>query len=157
MCLHLRTIDAFPYNSSCSDLISTKVCMTGLLRDDAGLLHPVLINVPANQIREIIEKAEDCGRQLEGGSALRRCRLCGCPERGSYIGTICSRTTMRGAGHRRRLMEGVRTLDDRAGALSCNSRLVGRPAKRNRAVVPYPIRGCHSPKRPRSQYRRDQQ
>jgi hypothetical protein len=41
--------------------------MTGLLRDDAGLLHPVLINVPANQIREIIEKAEDCR-----GSALNK-------------------------------------------------------------------------------------
>ena len=39
--------------------------MTVLLRDDAGVLHPVLIDVPADQIREIIEKAEDCGRQLE--------------------------------------------------------------------------------------------
>ena len=39
--------------------------MTVLLRDDAGVLHPVLINVSADQIREIIEKAEECGRQLE--------------------------------------------------------------------------------------------
>jgi hypothetical protein len=39
--------------------------MTGLLRDDAGVLHPVLGNVPADQIRKIIEKAEDCGPQLE--------------------------------------------------------------------------------------------
>ena len=52
--------------------------MTVLLRDDAGVLHPVLINVSADQIREIIEKAEECGRQL--GSALSRCRLCGCHE-----------------------------------------------------------------------------
>jgi hypothetical protein len=39
--------------------------MTVLLRDDAGVLHPVLINVPAEQIRDLIEKAETCGRQLE--------------------------------------------------------------------------------------------
>src|SRR5215472_16891957 len=52
--------------------------MTVLLRDDAGVLQPVLINVSADQIREIIEKAEECGRQL--GSALSRCRLCGCHE-----------------------------------------------------------------------------
>ena len=45
-------------------MISTEVAVTVLLRDDAGVLHPVLINVPADQIRDIIEKAEDCGRQL---------------------------------------------------------------------------------------------
>jgi hypothetical protein len=39
--------------------------MTVLLRDDAGVLHPVLIDVPADEIHEIIEKAEDCGRRLE--------------------------------------------------------------------------------------------
>ena len=36
--------------------------MTVLLRDDAGVLHPVLINVAADKIRDIIGKAEDCGR-----------------------------------------------------------------------------------------------
>jgi hypothetical protein len=39
--------------------------MTVLLRDDASVLYPVLINVRTDQIDEIIEKAEDCGRQLE--------------------------------------------------------------------------------------------
>jgi hypothetical protein len=39
--------------------------MTVLLRNDAGVLHPVLINVTADQIRDIIAKAEDCGRELE--------------------------------------------------------------------------------------------
>ena len=39
--------------------------MTVLLRDDASVLYPVLINVRTDQIGEIIEQAEDCRRQPE--------------------------------------------------------------------------------------------